>query len=64
MCKSSNICIISFIQLARKLILCLSPVFGRFSQIFKTKFLVQALISQQNMNQIKRFIDQNLKSVL
>ena len=37
-----------------------NPVSGRFSQIFKTRFLVQTLISQGNINQIKRFIDQNL----
>ena len=31
-----------------------------FCPIFKTRFLVQTLISQPNINQIKRFVDQNL----
>ena len=35
-------------------------LFDRFSKIFKTKFLIQTLISQPNMNQIKPFVDQNL----
>ena len=53
MCKGSN----NHSQLyALKLI----PCFGQFSQIFKTKFSVQTLISQPNMNQIKCFIDHDL----
>ena len=35
-------------------------VFGRLSQIFKTRFSVQTLISQPSINQIKRSMDQNL----
>ena len=38
----------------------LMPCFRRFSKIFTTNFLVQTLISQPNVNQIKRFMDQNL----
>ena len=39
------------------------PVFGRFSQILKTKFLVQTLVSQPNMKLIERFMDQNLSTL-
>ena len=37
------------------------PVFGRFLQIFKTKLEVQTFVCQQNMSQIERFMDQNLR---
>ena len=36
-------------------------VFGRFSQIFKTKFLVQTLLSPRSMYVFERFMDQNLR---
>ena len=39
-------------------------VFGRFSQVFKTSFLVQTLISQPTINQIKPFMDQNLSLLI
>ena len=38
----------------------LIPRFGRFSQIFGTKFLVQTLISWRNINLCERLMYQNL----
>ena len=38
-------------------------VFGGFSQIFKTRFLAQTLVSQRNINLTERFMDQNLSSL-
>ena len=55
-CAEAAIGILNFIPVAPKLISC----FGRFSQILKTKFLVETLISQPNLNQISHFMDQNL----
>ena len=52
-CVKSAIGILSFNQNCY-------PIFGRVSQIFKTKLLVQTLISQPNMDQIERFMDQSL----
>ena len=43
-----------------KLILCFWPIFP----FFKTRLLVQSLISLPNIKQIKRFMDQNLSWVI
>ena len=56
----SAICNLRFNQLAPKLIPKLTPCFWPISEIFKPKFSVQILISQPNINQITRLMDQNL----
>ena len=56
-CAKAAICVPSFIQVASKLIPSFWPIFTDV----RMKFFVQTLISQPNIDQIKRFMDQNLR---